>query len=105
FQAEDGIRVATVTGVQTCLFRSLVTALAMGSVFAAEAGLMVLTSRWGKLKARDRLLSRHAWRGDEQVLDVGCGRGLLLLGAAKRSEERRVGKGRGRRQARRWDVG
>jgi ubiquinone/menaquinone biosynthesis C-methylase UbiE len=24
------------------------------------------------------------WRGDEAVLDVGCGRGLLLIGAAKR---------------------
>src|SRR5205823_1073831 len=24
------------------------------------------------------------WRGDERVLDVGCGHGLMLLGAAKR---------------------
>lgn len=24
------------------------------------------------------------WRGDELVLDVGCGRGLLLIGAAHR---------------------
>ena len=30
------------------------------------------------------MLGMHAWRGDEQVLDVGCGRGLLLAGAAKR---------------------
>jgi ubiquinone/menaquinone biosynthesis C-methylase UbiE len=30
------------------------------------------------------MLSLHPWRGDEQVLDVGCGRGLLLAGAAKR---------------------
>jgi ubiquinone/menaquinone biosynthesis C-methylase UbiE len=30
------------------------------------------------------MLSLHAWRGDEQVLDVGCGRGLLLAGAARR---------------------
>jgi SAM-dependent methyltransferase len=29
------------------------------------------------------MLSLHKWRGDEQVLDVGCGRGLLLAGAAK----------------------
>jgi arsenite methyltransferase len=32
---------------------------------------------------RDRLLSQLPWRGDEQVLDVGCGSGLLLIGAAK----------------------
>jgi ubiquinone/menaquinone biosynthesis C-methylase UbiE len=30
------------------------------------------------------LLNRIRWSGDEQVLDVGCGRGLLLIGAAKR---------------------
>ena len=30
------------------------------------------------------MLSLHPWRGDENVLDVGCGRGLLLAGAAKR---------------------
>ncbi len=30
------------------------------------------------------MLRLHNWRGDENVLDVGCGRGLLLAGAAKR---------------------
>ena len=30
------------------------------------------------------MLDGFAWRGDESVLDVGCGRGLLLIGAAKR---------------------
>jgi arsenite methyltransferase len=29
----------------------------------------------------------YAWRGDEKVLDVGCGRGLLLVGAAKRTPD------------------
>lgn len=45
---------------------------------------MVWASKVGKLRDRERLLDRHAWRGDERVLDVGCGRGLLLVGAAKR---------------------
>jgi ubiquinone/menaquinone biosynthesis C-methylase UbiE len=39
---------------------------------------------WGKLRHRDRLLERVAWRGDEDVLDVGTGRGLLAIGAARR---------------------
>ena len=30
------------------------------------------------------MLSLYQWRGNEEVLDVGCGRGLLLAGAAKR---------------------
>jgi ubiquinone/menaquinone biosynthesis C-methylase UbiE len=39
----------------------------------------------GKLVHRDALLDRVAWRGDERVLDVGTGGGILLIGAAKRA--------------------
>jgi SAM-dependent methyltransferase len=53
-------------------------------LFLATVGLMVHSSRRGKLIERDRLLDALALSGDEDVLDVGCGRGLLLLGAAKR---------------------
>ena len=45
---------------------------------------MVWTSRFGKLRERERLLDRISWNGAESVLDVGCGRGLMLVGAAKR---------------------
>jgi len=45
---------------------------------------MLWESKVGKLRDRERLLRRIDWTGREQVLDVGCGRGLLLLGAAKR---------------------
>ena len=45
---------------------------------------MLWHSRIGKLRSRERLLDRISWSGQEQVLDVGCGRGLLLIGAAKR---------------------
>jgi ubiquinone/menaquinone biosynthesis C-methylase UbiE len=33
---------------------------------------------------RDRLLDSLAIQPDDKVLDVGCGRGLMLIGAAKR---------------------
>lgn len=48
------------------------------------AAVMLWYSRRGKMYQRDRLLDTIAWHGGEQVLDVGCGRGLLLIGAAQR---------------------
>jgi arsenite methyltransferase len=48
------------------------------------AGAMVYSSRVLKLRERDRIIGSIRWRGDEHVLDVGCGRGLLLIGAARR---------------------
>jgi arsenite methyltransferase len=44
---------------------------------------MFYYSKVGKYGYRDRMLAKISWRGDEQVLDVGTGRGLLLIGAAK----------------------
>jgi arsenite methyltransferase len=49
-----------------------------------EALLFLLYVKYGKFRHRDFMLSLHPWRGDENVLDAGCGRGLLLAGAAKR---------------------
>jgi arsenite methyltransferase len=53
-------------------------------MFLATVAAMIHSSRRGKLLERDRLLDGLRLRGDEDVLDVGCGRGLLLLGAARR---------------------
>jgi arsenite methyltransferase len=55
-----------------------------GAIFFVEAGLMLLYSLHGKFSHRDRMLALANLRGDESVLDVGTGRGLLLVGAAKR---------------------
>jgi SAM-dependent methyltransferase len=45
---------------------------------------MIYDSKIGKVRDREKLLDRIRWTGAERVLDVGCGRGLLLIGAAKR---------------------
>ena len=50
----------------------------------ATAVLMLNYGMRGKFRHRERLLAKVNWRGDEQVLDVGTGRGLLLIGVAKR---------------------
>ncbi|MFZ1014622.1 MAG: class I SAM-dependent methyltransferase [Terracidiphilus sp.] len=52
--------------------------------FFLFGGLMLLYSLVGKYRHRDRILAKVQWTGTENVLDVGTGRGLLLIGAAKR---------------------
>jgi SAM-dependent methyltransferase len=56
----------------------------IGIGFTLTGFWMIWSSKVGKVREREALLDRIAWRGDEQVLDVGCGRGLLLVGAARR---------------------
>lgn len=58
--------------------------------FTIAAVFMLWGSFIGKFRARDRVLDAIAWRGDEQVLDVGCGHGLMLIGAAKRAPNGRA---------------
>lgn len=55
-----------------------------GVLCLLAATAMELSSKVGKLRVRERLLDSIPWQGDEAVLDVGCGRGLLLIGAATR---------------------
>ncbi len=59
-------------------------------VFLAIGAMMVWSSRVAKLRLRDQMLDSLALRGDERVLDVGCGRGLLAIGAAKRLKNGKV---------------
>lgn len=54
----------------------------LGGYFLLGAGGFLFYSKVGKLGLRERLLDKIPWRGDERVLDVGCGRGLLTIGAA-----------------------
>src|ERR1700741_1775640 len=42
--------------------------------FIAVGGMMVWSSRVAKLRLRDELLDLLALKGDEKLLDVGCGR-------------------------------
>ena len=45
--------------------------------------LWIITSQHLRVHARRRMLQAVAWRGDERVLDVGCGNGFLLVEIAK----------------------
>src|SRR5436190_16837851 len=53
---------------------------------------MIYDSKIGKVREREQYLDKINWSGHERVLDVGCGLGLFLIGAAKRlSTGRAVG--------------
>lgn len=56
----------------------------LGTALLAQAGLYLHTTARGKVRAWRRELDRLALRGDEQLLDLGCGRGAVLIEAARR---------------------
>ena len=57
--------------------------LLIGGLLTAVARFVRL--RWQRRSAvRQQVLDAVPWRGDEMVLDVGCGSGMLLNGAAAR---------------------
>lgn len=58
--------------------------LVVGFLAIIYSAIGIWSSRIGKLIIRDRIMNVVPWKGDERVLDVGCGQGLLLVGAAKR---------------------
>lgn len=59
-------------------------------VLIAEAILMPLSSAYGKRIVIQRMVASLRLRGNEHVLDVGCGRGMLLLEAARQLPQGRA---------------
>lgn len=69
----------------------VLAALALVALFCAGvAWFKIRSSKDGKLRLREQMLDQLALQGDEKVLDVGCGRGLLSIGAAKRLKTGKV---------------
>ncbi|WP_025226409.1 class I SAM-dependent methyltransferase [Fimbriimonas ginsengisoli] len=61
-----------------------------GISMAGTAAVMWSGSRFGKIAMRDRLVESLGLTGSERVLDIGCGRGLLLIGVAKKLKSGRA---------------
>ena len=51
---------------------------------------MLWGSLAGKFRLRNKMLNNLKLQGNEKVLDVGCGAGLMLIGAAKRLTKGKV---------------
>lgn len=79
----SGDLVASVSNVKIH-FTVAISALWAGTGCGLMALWMVWYSKAGKIRGRERLLDHVPWTGTERVLDVGCGRGLMVIGAARR---------------------
>jgi arsenite methyltransferase len=89
-------QIAGVAGMSAVLFAGAGVALARGNRLAAALGAAsavevlataasyIYATRRGKFVVWERILDELSLRGDETVLDLGCGRGAVLLAAAKR---------------------
>jgi SAM-dependent methyltransferase len=65
--------------------------MGIGAIVPVVLGAsMIAYAARGKQRLRDWMLDRIAWRGDETVIDVGAGRGLMAVGAAKRMSNGRL---------------
>ncbi len=58
--------------------------------FLGNAASFLYTTKRGKFLEWDRILDRLYLRGDERVLDMGCGRGAVLTAVARRLTDGRV---------------
>ena len=56
----------------------------LGALFLIIGLYMTYSSKVGKYKMRAKIIKKLSMKGNETVLDVGCGRGLLLNGVAAR---------------------
>ena len=74
-------RIAIISPLITAILRSW--GIWAGGSMLITSLLMVWSSKVGKLRKREMLIESLKLKGNETVLDVGCGRGLLLNEAAK----------------------
>ena len=73
-------------GVLVCIVMALFTPFSgwwlTALILATLLALYLHTTLRGKFVVWRKLLDAQTWRGNEQVLDLGCGRGAVLLMAA-----------------------
>lgn len=91
FVVVGGVALMTLIGLIVKVANPSALLIALQSVIGSVSfyclsmvSFMIFYSRWQKVKDREKLLDLVTWNGTETVLDVGCGRGLMLVGAAKR---------------------
>lgn len=81
---------AAILGFRFHQARFAVSMIWISGFFTLETLAMLWTSLRGKRIAARQVVDRAALNADDRVLDVGCGRGLLLIEAAKRLKDGRA---------------
>jgi SAM-dependent methyltransferase len=81
--------VTAAAGAASCLAaarwrRGRIRATAVGTLLLASTGVYLHTTLRGKLRIWKQELDRIGLKGDEHLLDLGCGRGAVLVEAARR---------------------
>jgi arsenite methyltransferase len=84
--AVDAAALAVWSGISLARGKRLTAALTGASSLgiAASAALYIYATKAGKFEVWNGIFDDLQLRGDETVLDMGCGRGAVLLAAAKR---------------------
>lgn len=73
------------------VFYVLASIVSIASLYCGlVAIMMLLSSLYGKKRVINELLDSLQLRDGEQILDIGCGRGMLLIEAAKRLRNGKV---------------
>ena len=62
----------------------------LGGLLVGATLALGFVTRVARFRDAERLLDEVAWRGDEVVLDLGCGDGLMAIAAARRAPRGRV---------------
>lgn len=81
--ASAAVGIGMLVWVEALRWLAVIFLVLGATALVGEFFLLSIIKNNNRLNARRTMLAAVNWRGNEQVLDVGCGNGFLMLEAAK----------------------